>query len=378
MAQTGWKNPKLDAHSEPLEGPTQITGQAKLVRGRGAVANPDGRFERYITETLDDGWEQEAAPATIATEVMLEKPKSIISYNTSPDISFDRSINPYRGCEHGCVYCFARPSHAYLGLSPGLDFETRLFAKTGAAETLRKELGAKGYTPAPIALGANTDAYQPVERQLRITREILQVLAETGHPVGIITKSSLVLRDLDILQPMAEKGLVKVAISLTSLDHRLSRAMEPRASAPARRLATIAALAEAGIPVSVMTAPLIPALNDHELESLLEAASEAGAWSAGYVLLRLPHELKDLMRRWLDTHFPDKADHVFSLISQSRGGRAYDAQFGTRMRGTGPYADALKARFDLACRRLGLSSARIALNLEHFNKPNSSSQLSLL
>lgn len=378
MAAKGWQNPNLDKHSEPLEGPTQILGQARLVHGRGAVSNPDGRFEKERREAFDDGWYMEEESDRVATEVTLEKPKTILTYNTSPDISFDRSINPYRGCEHGCTYCYARPSHAYLGMSPGLDFETRLFAKKDAAKLLTKELSAKGYQPATISLGANTDCYQPIERQMRITRQILEVLYAANHPVGIVTKSTLILRDLDLLAPMAEKGLAKVALSITTLDHKLSRIMEPRAASPQRRLATLKALSEAGVPTMVMAAPMIPALNDHELEAILAAAKEAGAWNAGYVLLRLPHELKGLMRKWLEAHFPDKADHVFSLISQLRGGKAYDARFGARMKGEGVYAEALEKRFRLAIRRHELGAARIALRTDLFTPPDGGDQLRLL
>src|SRR5215213_2878017 len=286
--------------------------ESETRRGRGAVSNPHARFEPVESERFDDGWDLPEEPAPLKTEVTIERPRTIIARNDSLDISFDRSINPYRGCEHGCVYCFARPCHSYQGLSPGLDFETKLFAKPNAADLLAKELSAPGYQPRTIALGTNTDPYQPIERKLRLTRAVIAVLDRFGHPVGIVTKSALVTRDLDVLAAMAGRGLAKVAVSVTTLDPRLARTMEPRA-APAKRLETIRRLSEAGIPVAVMVAPVVPALSDHEIESILQAASEAGARSAGYVL-RLPHELKDLVRDWLKEHYPDKLDHVFSLV----------------------------------------------------------------
>lgn len=339
-------------------------------RGRGVRSNFSGRFEGLSRLVFDDGWESLGeAPESRATEVTVEQARTIITRNKSPDISFDRSINPYRGCEHGCTYCYARPSHANMGLSPGLDFESRLFAKTNAAELLRKELSAKNYVPATIALGANTDPYQPIEKRYRITREILEVLSEFNHPVGIITKSALVLRDLDILKSMAERNLVKVAISVTTLDGKLARAMEPRAAAPHRRLQALEILSKAGIPTTAMLAPIIPALNDHEIEALLNAVSAAGAKQAGYVLLRLPLELEQLFREWLDSEFPDKAEHVMNLLAQVRAGRAYDSRWGARMTGTGPYAWQIGRRFELACRRLGINAHKAKLDAAAFRRP---------
>jgi DNA repair photolyase len=350
------------------------------VRGRGTGSNAAGRFEALKRIGFDDGWvrgDEELPP--LKTHVTAEIARIIIARNTSPDISFDRSINPYRGCEHGCSYCYARPTHAYLGLSAGLDFETRLFAKTNAAELLRKELGAKGYEAATIALGANTDPYQPVERQYRITRAVLEVLNETNHPVGIVTKSALVTRDIDILKPMAEKGLVKVALSLTTLDHKLSRKLEPRAATPGRRLQALEMLSAAGIPTVVMTAPVIPAINDMDIEKLLGAAQAAGAREAGYVLLRLPHELKDLFREWLEREFPDRAKHVMNLVRDTRGGRDNDPEFGARMSGRGPYAWQIGRRFELACKRLGLNKHKQKLRADLFTRPvQPGEQLSLL
>lgn len=328
------------------------------LRGRGAASSPDRRFQELQREWCDDGWGSlEALPERIATTLEVDRARTIISYNDSPDVPFDRSINPYRGCEHGCVYCFARPTHAWLGLSPGLDFETRLFYKPEAATLLRSELGKRNYRCAPIALGINTDAYQPVEKQLGITRGCLEVLAETNHPVAIVTKSALVERDLDLLAPMAEKNLVHVAVSLTTLDRNLSRALEPRAAAPQRRLETIRRLSAAGVPVSAFVAPLIPVLNDSELESLLATAREAGAVDAMYVLLRLPLELEELFGEWLTQHVPLKAEHVMQRIRDSRGGKAYDSTFGQRMVGSGPFAELIRQRYHLAYRRLGFSAS---------------------
>ncbi|MGB7206570.1 MAG: PA0069 family radical SAM protein [Anderseniella sp.] len=351
-----------------------------IARGRGVGSNETGRFEALKRSAFDDGWanDNEEIP-TLKTHVTAESARTIIARNTSPDISFDRSINPYRGCEHGCSYCYARPSHAYLGMSAGLDFESKLFAKTNAVELLRKELGAKGYSPATIALGANTDPYQPIERQYRLTREILKVLNETSHPVGIVTKSALVTRDIDILKPMAERGLVKVALSITTLDHKLARQMEPRASTPGKRLQALELLSRAGIPTVVMTAPIIPAINDMEFEKILGAAQVAGAREAGYVLLRLPHELRGLFRQWLEQEFPDRANHVMNLVRDIRGGRENDPEFGSRMTGRGPYAWQIGRRFELACKRLGLNSSRLKLRSDLFNRPvQSGEQLSLL
>ncbi len=348
-------------------------------KGRGAIGNPTGRFEAERRYAIDDGWgsgDEEAPP--LATTVTLDASRTVITRNASPDISFDRSINPYRGCEHGCIYCYARPSHAYLGLSPGLDFEARLFAKPDAARILERELGDPKYRCRVIALGTNTDPYQPIERRFRITRQILEVLAACSHPVGIVTKSALVLRDIDILAPMAERRLAKVFVSVTTLDRRLARRMEPRAAAPERRLETIRGLSQAGIPVGVMAAPMIPALNDAELERILEAAAQAGARSAGYVLLRLPHEIKDLFQEWLEAHEPLKAEHVMSLVRETRGGRLYDSTYGIRMRGTGPYAELLAKRFRRACKRLGLNLSEGSLDTTRFRPPvRQGTQLSL-
>lgn len=352
--------------------------EAERRRGRGAVSNATGRFESAARIAFDDGWQSLEDLPPFRTEVTEERARTVITRNDSPDVGFDRSINPYRGCEHGCVYCFARPTHAYHGLSAGLDFETRLFVKPDAPELLRKELSHPRYKPKVIALGTNTDPYQPIERQHEVTRRLLEVLAEFGHPVGIVTKSGLVARDIDILGPMAEKGLVKVAISMTTLDPKLSRLMEPRAASPLRRLSTIRALSEAGIPVTVLTAPLIPALNDMEVERILDSAKAAGASSAGYVTLRLPLEVADLFREWLVTHFPDKARHVLSLVRQMHGGKDYDPTFGKRMRGEGPYAWTIGRRFEIAARRLGLDGKGIKLTTAHFRRaPVVGEQLSL-
>jgi DNA repair photolyase len=332
------------------------------IKGRGAASFVRGRFEKTETVAEDDGWGSIYAgdeagtdwpPPPLRTQVTEERARSIISRNQSPDIPFSQSVNPYRGCEHGCVYCFARPSHAYLDLSPGLDFETKLYAKTNAADVLRTELGKRGYRCSPISLGINTDAYQPIEKRHRITRQLLEVLAECRHPVGLITKSGLIRRDLDLLAPMAQQGLVHVYVSITSLDNRLSSTLEPRAAAPHTRLKTVQALHEAGVPVGVMVAPIIPMITDRELEHILEAAWDHGARAAGYVLLRLPHELKDVWREWLALHYPDRAAHVMSLVQQMRGGKDYDSRYGTRMRGEGPFADLIAMRFAKAYKRFG-------------------------
>ncbi len=331
-------------------------------KGRGATSNPNGRFEAHTRHDFDDGWRgsNDDQPAPPATVVVDELTRSVISWNKSPDLPFDRSINPYRGCEHGCVYCYARPSHAYLGLSPGLDFESRLFAKSGAARVLDKEFRKSGYRPQPIMLGANTDPYQPIERKRRITRGILEVMAAFNHPLTITTKSALVTRDIDILAPMAERRLVSVAVSVTSLDGKLARTMEPRAASPRRRLETIRQLTAAGIPVKVLVAPVIPFLTDHEMESILAASVGAGAVAADYILIRLPLELKDLFAQWLRTHQWHKANHVLSQLRETRNGHLYVSDFGTRMKGTGVYADLLAQRFGTACRRLGLDAAKPA------------------
>jgi len=338
-------------------------------KGRGASANPSGRYEAVQREAFDDGWDLDEEPAPLATEVIVERPRTIITRNDSPDIGFDRSINPYRGCEHGCSYCFARPTHAFQGLSPGLDFETKIFVKSGAAELLEKELRAPRYEPRTIALGANTDPYQPVERRLRITRGVLEVLARANHPVGIVTKSALVTRDIDILGPMAERGLVKVAISVTTLDPKLARRMEPRAATPPRRLDTIRQLSSAGIPVTVLVAPIIPAINDHEIEAILKACRQAGASEAGYVLLRLPYELKDLVRDWLTEHYPDKLKHVFSVLQEARGGKDYDSGWTVRQTGVGPYAWTIGRRFEKALERLDMDRRRLKLRTDLFRPP---------
>jgi DNA repair photolyase len=346
------------------------------IKGRGALSSPDNRFSAESREAFDDGWtEQEAVP--LRTHVAAERCRTIISRNDSPDIPFRQSINPYRGCEHGCIYCYARPSHAYLDLSPGLDFETRLIAKINAAEQLRIELAKPGYRCDPIALGSNTDPYQPVEREWRITRDILEVLAECDHPLTIVTKSSLVERDIDLLAPMAEKNLVSVYVSITTLDRELARRMDPRAAAPQRRLETIERLAAAKIPAGVLTAPIIPALNDPEMESILQAAHLHGAREAGYVMLRLPHEVNDLFQQWLAVHYPLRAEHVMSLVRQSRGGRENDPSFGARMRGTGVFAEIVAKRFQVACRRLGLNRGAPPLDTGIFRAPRTDAQLSL-
>ncbi len=348
-------------------------------KGRGAASNRSGRYEAKAHEAFDDGWgaAEDDEPPPLRTTVTRDASRGAITYNDSPDIPFDRSINPYRGCEHGCVYCFARPTHAYLGLSPGLDFETRLFAKPDAPELLRAELAKPGYRPALIALGTNTDPYQPIERQHRITRRILEVLAACSHPIGIVTKSALVQRDIDILAPMAARGLAHVSISLTTLDRELARKLEPRAATPQKRLDTMRALHEAGIPAGVMTAPIIPALNDWELERLLAAAADAGAGAAGYVLLRLPLEIRDLFEEWLALHAPMKSARVLDLVRQTRGGALYDPAFGRRMKGAGPYADLIARRFALACKRLGLNRQRWDLDVSQFRPPRPAGQLDL-
>ncbi|MGL4975069.1 MAG: PA0069 family radical SAM protein [Bosea sp. (in: a-proteobacteria)] len=347
-------------------------------RGRGATINPGGRFEPLERVSEDDGWGSLGELPAFRTEIAIEKPRTIITRNDSPDISFDRSINPYRGCEHGCVYCFARPSHAYLGLSPGLDFETKLTAKPDAAQLLEKELSVAGYRPRTMAIGTNTDAYQPIERKLRIMRGLLEVLARFRHPVGIVTKSALVARDIDILAPIAADGLAKVAISLTTLDPKLARAMEPRAASPAKRLETIRRLSEAGIPVTVLVAPLIPAINDVEIERILDAAYAAGAREAGYVLRRLPLEVRDLMQDWLLTHHPGKFRHVMSLVRDTRGGKDYDSAWGQRQIGSGPYAWLIGRRFEAAADRLGINLARTKLRTDLFVPPEKErAQLSL-
>ena len=355
------KSPEIDARA-----------LVRTVRkGRGSVTNAAGRFESQHHEAEDDGWGGlDTLPAPVATTVAVDTARTVISRNESPDIPFDQSINPYRGCEHGCVYCYARPSHGFLGLSTGLDFETRLFAKPDAAELLRRELGAQNYQPKVIALGTNTDPYQPIEREYRVTRSVLEVLAECNHPVTIVTKSARIERDLDLLVSMAERNLVQVFLSVTTLDRELARRLEPRASAPQRRLEAIRRLSAARVPVGVMSAPVIPVLTDAELEAILAAASDAGATSAGYVLLRLPYEIKDLFKQWLAVHAPLSAEHVMARVHDIRGGKDNDARFGTRMRGQGIYADLIRNRFQLACRRLGLVYRdRLQLNTSLFRPP---------
>jgi DNA repair photolyase len=350
---------------------------ARTVRkGRGATSNRDGRYERLRSAVADDGWGGLDAPAAkLRTTVTEDKSRSVIARNQSPDIDFDRSINPYRGCEHGCSYCYARPTHAWLGLSPGQDFESRLFAKPDAPRRLREELARPGYACAPIALGTNTDPYQPIERERRITRGILEVLAEHRHPVTIVSKSALVTRDIDILAPMARRGLARVALSVTTLERRLANTMEPRASAPDRRLAAIADLSRAGIPTAVMVAPVIPALNDDELESILLAAAKAGAGAAGYILLRLPGEVHALFEEWLSAFAPLKAGRVMRLVRDMRGGKAYDSRFGERQTGSGAYAEMIGARFEAAIHRYGLNGVESKLDCSQFRVPTD--QLSL-
>ncbi|MEP6484815.1 MAG: PA0069 family radical SAM protein [Rudaea sp.] len=342
------------------------------VKGRGAASNREGRFETVRSEAFDDGWTQDDEPAApVATHVTHELSRSIISRNDSPDVPFDQSINPYRGCEHGCVYCFARPSHSYLNLSPGLDFETKLFAKTNAAELLRTELSKPSYRVSPINLGANTDPYQPIERRYRLSRQVLEVMVEFKHPVTIVTKNALVERDMDLLSELARQNLAYVFLSVTSLDNRLAAKLEPRASAPHRRIEAIRRLTEAGIPCGVLVAPIIPALTDRWLEGIIESAAAAGARMAGYTILRLPYELKDLVREWLELHFPERAEHVMSLVRQMRGGKENDARFGSRMRGEGEFAALIRQRFSIAAKKFGLARNRdIKLDCSLFKPPN--------
>jgi DNA repair photolyase len=335
-------------------------------RGRGTLSNATGRYEPLARIAFDDGWQSLEELPPFKTSVQADATRRIITRNESPDISFDRSINPYRGCEHGCVYCFARPTHAYLGLSPGLDFESKLFVKPDAPQLLERELSAPNYDPKVIAIGTNTDPYQPIERRYQVMRRILEVLERRGHPVGIVTKSALVLRDLDILARMAERNLVKVALSVTTLDAKLARTMEPRAATPPRRLETLRQLSAAGVPTTVMVAPIIPALNDDEIERILEAAKVAGVKDAGYVLLRLPLEVRDLFREWLETNYPDRARHVFKLVRDMRGGKDYDSTWGRRMTGAGPIAWMIGRRFELACEKLGFNMGKNRLTTEHF------------
>jgi len=351
----------------PIDADAAVEGARR--RGRGAQSNASGRYEPLARIAFDDGWQSFEELPPFKTTVTIDSTRKIITRNDSPDISFDRSINPYRGCEHGCIYCFARPTHAYLGLSPGLDFETKLFAKPDAAKLLERELSAPGYVSRTIAIGTNSDPYQPIAREHQIMRRILEVLERCGLPVGIVTKSALVLRDLDILARMAQRDLVKVALSVTTLDARLARLMEPRAATPARRLEALRRLTAAGVPASVMVAPVIPALNDAEIERILDTAAAVGVREAGYVLLRLPLEVRDLFREWLMANFPDRYRHVFKLIRETRGGKDYDSSWNTRMTGAGPVAWMIGRRFELACEKLGFNKTRTRLTTDHFSPP---------
>ena len=348
-------------------------------RGRGARSNRSSRFEAQTRDAFDDGWTHEdAEPAQIATTVQPMKSRTIIARNTSPDVGFDRSINPYRGCSHGCIYCYARPAHAYLGLSPGLDFESRLFFKPGAGKLLAAELSKTSYKPGVIHIGGDTDPYQPDEKRLGVTRQVVETLQRFRHPFSIITKSALILRDLDVLGEMGRAGLARAAVSITSLDRKLARSMEPRAATPERRIETVRRLTEAGVPTIVMFAPAIPSLNDHEMEAVLQRAAEAGACGAGYVALRLPLEIKDLFEEWLASDHPDRAKRVMSLVRQMRGGAAYQSAWGKRMTGEGPVAEAMRARFALARRRFGLEGRLPPLDLTQFTRPpQPGSQMSL-
>jgi DNA repair photolyase len=359
--------------------PRHLIGHQSF-KGRGSSSNVAGRFDSLILEKTDDGWYQDEIVENPAETVLPDRARSVITSNNSPDVGFDVSINPYRGCAHGCVYCFARPTHSYLGLSPGLDFETKLFYKADAVNILEAELAKPKYVCKTIALGINTDGYQPLEKRLQVTRGILAVLARCRHPVTIVTKSALIVRDLDLLADLAKDHLVSVMVSVTSLSNDIKRTLEPRTASPAARLRVIEQLAQAGVPVGVLVAPVIPAITDHEIEDIMGAAKAAGATRAGYVLLRLPHELKIIFRDWLAEHYPDRSKHVMSLINQARGGKDYDSQFGTRMRGTGPYAELLRTRFDLAKRKLGFAGAeeRYELNTKLFRPPTPATpQLSL-
>jgi DNA repair photolyase len=365
------KRPPAELPSTPAgERDTAVDRERR--RGRGTASNTSGRYEPLARVAFDDGWQGLEQLPPFKTTVTVDATRKIITRNDSPDISFDRSINPYRGCEHGCVYCFARPTHAYLGLSPGLDFESKLFMKPNAPELLERELSAPDYSPKTIAIGTNTDPYQPIERRYQIMRRILEVLDRAGHPVGIVTKSALVLRDLDILTRMAKRDLVKVAISVTTLDPKLARVMEPRAATPPRRLGALRELVKAGVPASALVAPVIPAINDAEIERILEAIAETGVRHAGYVLLRLPLELKDLFREWLIENFPDRYRHVINLIRETRGGKDYDSTWGKRMTGSGPIAWMIGRRFEVACERLGFNLTSVKTTTEHFQPPRPS------
>jgi DNA repair photolyase len=367
------KRPPATLPSAPAGEPGAAVDRERR-RGRGTASNAAGRYEPLARVAFDDGWQGLEQLPPFKTTVTIDATRKIIARNDSPDLSFDRSINPYRGCEHGCVYCFARPTHAYLGLSPGLDFESKLFMKPNAPELLERELSAPDYSPKTIAIGTNTDPYQPIERRYQIMRRILEVLDRAGHPVGIVTKSALVLRDLDILTRMAKRDLVKVAISVTTLDPKLARVMEPRASTPPRRLGALRELVKAGVPASALVAPVIPAINDAEIERILEAIAETGARHAGYVLLRLPLELKDLFREWLIENFPDRYRHVINLIRETRGGKDYDSSWGKRMTGSGPIAWMIGRRFEVACERLGFNLTSVKTTTEHFRPPRPSAE----
>ncbi|MGE0421147.1 MAG: PA0069 family radical SAM protein [Reyranellaceae bacterium] len=372
--------------ARPLKVPASIDAlEARARKGRGAISNPPVRYDSQTTVTVDDGWgsaderdpvkvnphPDDEEPPRLATTLTRDASRTVIARNTSPDVPFDRSINPYRGCEHGCVYCFARPTHAYLGLSPGLDFETKLLFKPDAPALLRQELAKRSYRCDVIAMGTNTDPYQPVERELKLMRGILEVLAEFNHPVGIVTKNALVTRDIDILAPMARKNLVQVFLSVTTLDRHLANIMEPRASTPTKRLTAMRTLNEAGVPCGVMAAPMIPAINDHEMEAILEAAHQAGAQRAGYTVLRLPLEIAQLFEEWLREHFPDRAERVLSLVKQMRGGKIYDSDWGQRMTGTGTLAQLIRQRFDLAARKFEFNKFRYQLDTTQFQVPES-------
>src|SRR6266852_332485 len=371
------KHPPVTAPSEPAGAPSSFPEPSVAIererrRGRGAQSNDSGRFEAEARVAFDDGWQSLDELPPFKTTVAVDTARKVITRNDSPDIGFDRSINPYRGCEHGCVYCFARPTHAYLGLSPGLDFESKLFAKPDAPQLLEKELAAQDYEPRMIAIGTNTDPYQPIERERKIMRGILEVLERASHPVGIVTKSALVTRDIDILARMAKRNLAKVALSVTTLDPQLARTMEPRAATPSRRLETLRQLSAAGIPTAVLVAPIIPAINDSEIERILDAAAAAGVQGAGYVILRLPLEVRDLFREWLMANFPDRYRHVFKLIREMRGGKDYDSTWGLRQTGSGPYAWMIGRRFEIAGEKLGLNGRETQLTTEHFRPPRPS------
>jgi DNA repair photolyase len=363
------RRPSVPVPSAPADGGLGTAVGAERRRGRSAQTNASGRYEALARVAFDDGWQSLDDLPVFKTEVTVDTSRKVITRNESPDIGFDRSINPYRGCEHGCIYCFARPTHAFLGLSPGLDFESKLYVKPEAPELLARELSAPNYVPRLIAIGTNTDPYQPIERQYQIMRRILEVLESAGHPVGIVTKSALVLRDLDILSRMAARKLAKVALSVTTLDPALARIMEPRAATPARRLDALRQLTLAGIPTAVMVAPVIPAINDSEIERILDAAAAAGVKEAGYIMLRLPLEVRDLFREWLMANFPDRCRHVFKLVREMRGGKDYDPTYGVRMKGTGPVAWMIGRRFEVACEKLKLNARKTKLSTAHFVRP---------